>query len=281
MLSLSCRPAIAASARLAAVATTASPLLRFSPPSDLTTPRRAFSTTPPCATKTVKAHLLPSNLIPAYPYGERRLYKQSNRGLYGAARIRFGNRVAHKYKQKSKRYWKPNVHVKTFPLPSVGTRIKTRLTLRVLKTIRRENGLENYLLKNKPARVKDLGPGGWNLRWLLMQSRPVQERLNKERVALGLEPRPIVNNDDIIHYALDFATPGPLSMRSRGTIEGIKAGLVGDAFLLGNEPELVEAEDVEELSDEAEAKLLSEMADDQAAGIETVVTPELDRRPVL
>lgn len=225
---------------------------------------RTFSATAAPQTKTIKAHLLPSDLIPPYPYGERRIYKQSNRGLYGDARIRFGNNVAPKHNKKSRRYWRPNVHVKAFYLPALDARIKTRLTLRVLKTIRREDGLENYLLKSKPARIRELGPGGWNLRWLLMQSQAVQRRFNEERVALGMQPVEVEDRDDIIQYALDRATPGPLSLRSRRTLDELRAA-VASAFTLGDEA-LADLEGLEELSDEQEAALLAEMdaADAQA-----------------
>ncbi|KAH7146538.1 hypothetical protein EDB81DRAFT_856895 [Dactylonectria macrodidyma] len=220
---------------------------------------RSFSTTLPQQTKTVKAHRLPDRLIPPYPYGERRVYKQSNRGLYGAARIRFGNNVAEKWGNKSRRFWRPNVHVKSFYLPALDANIKTRLTLRVLKTIRREGGLQEYLLKSKPARLKELGPGGWNMRWLLMQSRAIQERFNEERVALGMEPKPIEDRHDIIQYALDFATPGPLSMRSRSTLDELKAATAQqEAFTLGDiDP--ADLEGIEELSDEEEARLFREL----------------------
>ncbi|KAK7403688.1 hypothetical protein QQX98_010532 [Neonectria punicea] len=221
---------------------------------------RPFSTTLPQQTKTVKAHRLPDRLIPPYPYGERRIYKQSNRGLYGAARIRFGNNVAEKWGNKSRRFWRPNVHVKSFYLPALDANIKTRLTLRVLKTIRREGGLQEYLLKSKPARLKELGPGGWNMRWLLMQSRAIQERFNEERVALGMQPKLIENRDDIIQYALDFATPGPLSMRSKSTLDELKTAsdASSGAFTLGGlDP--ADLEGLEELTDEEEAKLLREL----------------------
>ncbi|EGR45810.1 uncharacterized protein TRIREDRAFT_80854 [Trichoderma reesei QM6a] len=224
----------------------------------LTATPRAFSTTTPRPTKTVKPHRLPSDLIPPYPYGERRIYKQSNAGLYGSARIRFGNNVAPKHNNKSRRFWRPNVHVKAFPMPSLGgARVKTRLTLRVLKTIRREGGIENYLLKSKPARVKELGPGGWNLRWLLMQSRAVQQKFNDERVALGLEPREVEDRDDIIQYALDYATPGPLSLRSQATLAEMRAAL-DQTFVLGDE-DLADLEGIQELSDEDEELLLREL----------------------
>ncbi|KAJ4322941.1 hypothetical protein N0V84_004594 [Fusarium piperis] len=232
---------------------------------------RQFSTTLPQQTKTIKPHLLPSRLIPPYPYGERRVYKQSNRGLYGSARIRFGNTVAEKYNNKARRFWRPNVHVKSFHLPAVDANVKTRLTLRVLKTIRREGGLQEYLLKSKPARLKELGPGGWNLRWLLMQSRDIQKRFNEERVALGMQPKEIENRDDIIQYALDFATPGPLSQRSRGTLSELKAASAFE-FVLGHE-DLADLEGVEELTDEEEARLLKEL-DKAEADLKTTTTKD-------
>ncbi|RBR10651.1 uncharacterized protein FIESC28_09357 [Fusarium coffeatum] len=241
----------------------ARPALRALASSSPVTPARAFSTTLPQQTKTIKSHLLPGRLIPPYPYGERQVYKQSNKGLYGSARIRFGNTVAEKYNNKARRFWRPNVHVKVFKLPALNANVKTRLTLRVLKTIRREGGLQEYLLKSKPARIKELGPGGWNLRWLLMQSKDIQKKFNAERVALGMEPKEIEDRDDIIQYALDVATPGPLSKRSQAT----RGELMAQEFVLGEE-DLADLEGIEELSDEDEALLLKEL-ENAEAGSET------------
>lgn len=234
-----------------------------------TTTARLFSTTQPQLAKTIKAHLLPNRLIPPYPYGERRIYKQSNRGLYGKARIRFGNTISEKYHNKARRFWRPNVHVKSFRLPALDANVKTRLTLRVLKTIRREGGLQEYLLKSKPARLKEIGPGGWNLRWLLMQSKDIQHRYNEERIALGLQPKEIEDRDDVIQYALDFATPGPLSMKSKATLSELKA-LGEHEFVLGDE-DLADLEGIEELTDEEEALLMQEL---DKAFMETATTTE-------
>lgn len=220
---------------------------------------RAFTTTPTLSTKTIQSSRLPRDIIPPYPYGERRVYKQSNKGLYGTARIRFGNNVSEAHSVKTPRFWRPNVHVRVYYSDSLGARIKTRLTMRVLKTIKREGGIENYLLKNKPARVKELGPGGWKLRWLLMQTRAVQERLNAERVALGLEPKEVEDRDRIVSYALDRATPGQLSLKSRETLAELQ-----EVFTLGNEP-LTDVGGVEELTDEMEAELLASAEEEGAA----------------
>lgn len=242
---------------------TTRPLLTYAAATAAAAPcSRTFSTTPVTQTKTVKAHRLPDELIPPYPYGERRIYKQSNRGLYGSARIRYGNIVAGRG-NRTKRFWRPNVHVKAFYVAALGARIKTRLTLRVLKTIRREGGLENYLLKSKPARIKELGPGGWRMRWLLMQSQAIQQRFNEERVALGMEPKEIEDRDDLIRFALDYATPGPLSVRSKETLEELRLAFHRD-MVLGDE-DLAGLEDIEELSDEEEARLLQQLDEADAA----------------
>lgn len=215
--------------------------------------------------KTIKPHRLPAALIPPYPYGERRCYKQSNRGLYGSARIRFGHNVSDRHATRTRRFWRPNVHVKLLQAPSLEARIKTRLTLRVLKTIRREGGLENYLLKSKPARIKEMGPGGWKLRWLLMQTDAVQRRFNQERLALGLEPKPLEDRRDVINYALDHATPGPLSVRSRATRDRLQAASLSDAFVIGHQEAYSPADpEPKELSDEAERELLQGKLDNES-----------------
>ena len=138
---------------------------------------------------------------------------------------------------------------------ALGAKIKTKLTMRVLKTIKKEGGLENYILKDKPARVKELGPGGWNLRWLLMQTRTVQERFNEERIALGLEPLAIEDRDRLVDLGLDYATPGKLSVRNRETMGDL---MIEEAFTLGDES--LESESAELLTEEMEAELLAQEA---------------------
>ncbi|KAK1751166.1 hypothetical protein QBC47DRAFT_392358 [Echria macrotheca] len=124
--------------------------------------------------------------IPAYPPGPRQTYHQSNTGLYGTASIRFGNKVSAKNEIKTRRAWRPNVHHKRLWSDSLQVFVRTRVTTRVLRTIDKVGGLDNYLLGIKPARVKELGPWGWRLRWRVMQTDAVRQKLKEERVALGL-----------------------------------------------------------------------------------------------
>lgn len=61
-----------------------------------------------------------------------------------------------------------------------------RVTTRVLKTIDKVGGLDEYLLGEKSARIKELGMNGWLLRWRIMQTPGVKKRFRRERRALGL-----------------------------------------------------------------------------------------------
>lgn len=64
-----------------------------------------------------------------------------------------------------------------------------KLSNRVLRTIRREGGLDNYLLDDRPKRIKELGLFGWRLRYQVMQSPRMKEKMEEERKSLGL-PKP-------------------------------------------------------------------------------------------
>lgn len=127
--------------------------------------------------------------IPPYPYGPRQVYKQSNGGLYGSARIRFGNNVSEKHDVKTPRKWRPNLQRRRLWSQALRCFVQTRVTTRVLRTIDKVGGLDNYLLGDKSQRIKDLGPWGWKLRWRIMQSDVVRDRFRAERAALGLGPK--------------------------------------------------------------------------------------------
>ena len=125
--------------------------------------------------------------IPDYPYGDNALFKQSNKGLYGESMIQFGNNVSRKTETKTRRKWTPNVLSKSLYSVALKKRIKLRVTSNVMKTIDREGGLDEYLLKDSVQRIKELGPTGWALRWTLMQRPVVIDRLRAEAAALGID----------------------------------------------------------------------------------------------
>ncbi|KAI9839578.1 MAG: hypothetical protein M1819_002204 [Sarea resinae] len=124
--------------------------------------------------------------VPPYPYGPSQWYKQSNFGLYGGQRIRYGNNVSDDTEIKTRRRFRPNIQRKKLYSVALQRPIRLRLSIRVLRTIDKVGGLDEYLLGEKPMRLKELGMEGWRLRWRLMQTKTVQEKFAEERRKLGL-----------------------------------------------------------------------------------------------
>jgi large subunit ribosomal protein L28 len=125
--------------------------------------------------------------VPEYPHGPAQLYKKSNFGLYGGARVRFGNIVSKgKWVKKTRRKWWPNVQEARLYSEGLKKTIELKVTTSVLRTIDKLGGLDNYLLGETSARIKDLGMRGWKLRWELMQQPSIMKQFAEERRKLGL-----------------------------------------------------------------------------------------------
>lgn len=196
--------------------------------------------------------------IPDYPYGDFALFKQANKGLYGEQMIQFGNNVSRKTETKTRRKWHPNVLSKSLYSVALKKRIKLRVTSNVMKTIDREGGLDEYLLKDSVQRIKELGPTGWALRWTLMQRPIVIERLRAEAAALGL---------DQVTIDKQWPTPEMLSQQKQ------------EDRILAREQALAEAErlqDVEQGMWEGE-----EGAEDEFNGTEATVKEALERQEII
>jgi large subunit ribosomal protein L28 len=100
--------------------------------------------------------------------------------------------VSEKNEIKTRRYWRPNVHFKRLWSESLQSYIRLRITTRVLRTVDKVGGLDEYLLGEKSGRIKELGMGGWKLRWRIMQTEAVKERFRNQREALGLGPQEVL-----------------------------------------------------------------------------------------
>jgi len=124
--------------------------------------------------------------IAPYPHGPSLWYKQSNEGLYGGQRVQFGNNVSERTEIKTRRNWHPNVQRKALYSAALDRRIKVRVSTRVLRTIDKVGGLDEYLLGDKASRIRDLGMEGWKLRCMVMAQPEVQERMNRQRTMYGL-----------------------------------------------------------------------------------------------
>jgi large subunit ribosomal protein L28 len=95
--------------------------------------------------------------------------------------------------------------------------------------------LDDYLIKGKSQRIKDLGPAGWKLRWLVMQTPAMRARFAAEREKLGVALDESVGEEDerrareLLVLATDYMTPGPLSRRSRDILAA-RAALAQESF---------------------------------------------------
>jgi len=148
--------------------------------------KRTFSNSLPTSSASYRS---PS--IPPYPYGPSRIFKQANSGLYGGSVIQFGNKISKgRNKGKTRRTWKPNIRKERLYSKALGKFLELKVQHRVLRTIKKVGGLDEYLLGDKPARIKELGLFGWGLRWKVMQSSEMRKRFKAERKALGLSAQP-------------------------------------------------------------------------------------------
>jgi large subunit ribosomal protein L28 len=174
--------------------------------------RRAFSTSTPRLASLQwdrnNAEAL-ADTVPEYPYGPPTLYKQSRQGLYGEQRIRFGNNVSVKGKNKSRRSWRPNIMFKRIFSKALNRHVQVRVSARVLRTIDKLGGLDEYLLGEKETRIRELGESGWWLRWAIMQTNTIKNRFAAERRALGLpaDPEELRVEEEDAEAVLAASTP--------------------------------------------------------------------------
>lgn len=105
--------------------------------------------------------------------------------------IRFGNKISDgRNKGKTRRSWKPNVRRKKLYSDALGEHLFIKVTRKALRTIEMEGSLDKYLLSDKPARIKELGLFGWELRWKIMQTPAMQEKFQAARKRWDL-PEPM------------------------------------------------------------------------------------------
>ncbi|EPS45057.1 hypothetical protein H072_991 [Dactylellina haptotyla CBS 200.50] len=163
--------------------TTTSTILSLLP----TSTSRTFTTTAPLPGKASKQKLDQIlSKAPVYPYKIKPTFKQSWFGLYASKHIQFGNNIPDKEYTITRRRWYPNIKHKKLWSFGLGEWVTCKLSTNVLRTIDKVGGLDNYLLSEKPARLKELGPWGWELRYRLQCSKSVQRKYQEERVAMGL-----------------------------------------------------------------------------------------------
>ncbi|EIN14708.1 mitochondrial 50S ribosomal protein L28-like protein, partial [Punctularia strigosozonata HHB-11173 SS5] len=83
-------------------------------------------------------------------------FKRAQTGLYHGVMKQSGNNVPFS-KGKTRRTWLPNVHNKTFFSETFQKNVRVKVSMKALKTIKKNGGIDNYLRKTKPSLLGDEG----------------------------------------------------------------------------------------------------------------------------
>ncbi|KAJ2358819.1 hypothetical protein IWW50_000796 [Coemansia erecta] len=81
-----------------------------------------------------------------------RHYRLKLDGLFGSTQIQHGNNKP-KSLHKTRRTWLPNIQKVTLFSSLLNTKMRINLTTRVLRTIDKKGGLDNYLLETKDKNI--------------------------------------------------------------------------------------------------------------------------------
>ncbi|KAJ3867482.1 hypothetical protein EV359DRAFT_71168 [Lentinula novae-zelandiae] len=94
-------------------------------------------------------------------------FKRSQLGLFQGKTKQYGNNVPHS-KHKTRRTWLPNIQRKRFFSEALNENVRVKVTTRALKTIKKHNGIDNYV-HNMPSRT--LGWEGMRIRLMVKSAR--------------------------------------------------------------------------------------------------------------
>ncbi|KAI9450091.1 hypothetical protein BJY52DRAFT_1126140 [Lactarius psammicola] len=96
-------------------------------------------------------------------------FKRSQLGLFHGKTKQYGNNVPFS-KKKTRRTWLPNIQTKRLFSDALGEKVRVKLSMRALKTIRKYGGIDKYVLNTKADLL------GWEGMRLRVAVREAQER---------------------------------------------------------------------------------------------------------
>ena len=94
--------------------------------------------------------------------------------------IQFGNNVSERTETKTRRRWRPNILVKNIYSRALGRTVRVKVSSRVLRTVDKVGGLDEYLLGTTAGRVRELGEQGWKLRWAVLNAPSMKKTIKKD-----------------------------------------------------------------------------------------------------
>ncbi|KAJ2177481.1 hypothetical protein EV181_006520 [Coemansia sp. RSA 532] len=81
-----------------------------------------------------------------------RHYRLKLNGLFGTTTMQYGNNKPNSL-HKTRRTWLPNIQKVTLFSSLLNTKMRINVTTRVLRTIDKKGGLDNYLLETKDKNI--------------------------------------------------------------------------------------------------------------------------------
>ena len=113
--------------------------------------------------------------IPAYPFRAKstlplpRGLPIGNLNLYNGSLIQSGFKISKgDGKVHTRRKWHPNVHMNVLWSTVLNEKVPIRTTARIRRTIKKEGGIDEYLISDGHDRLFEMGEWGWRLRWLML-----------------------------------------------------------------------------------------------------------------
>lgn len=113
--------------------------------------------------------------IPTYPFRAKTTLPVpaglpiGDLNLYNGSKIQSGFKISKgDGKVHTRRKWHPNVQLTVLPSRVLNERVPVRTTARIVRTIKREGGLDQYLISDSRDRLVEMGEWGWRIRWLML-----------------------------------------------------------------------------------------------------------------
>ena len=102
-------------------------------------------------------------IVPNWAARPNYVYRKADTALLGGTQIRSGNTESESGK-RTRRKWRPNFIKKRLYSRALEKHLDLTLTANALRTIVKSGGIDQYVIGSKPARIKELGVKGWNIR---------------------------------------------------------------------------------------------------------------------
>ncbi|KAJ2556986.1 hypothetical protein EV175_001633 [Coemansia sp. RSA 1933] len=109
-------------------------------------------------------------------------YRLHRDGLFGEVKVQYGNNKP-KSLHKTRRFWLPNIQLVHLYSAILDKTMRLRVTTRVLRTIDKRGGLDNYLLETRDKKINS--QLGLELKQKLKATLELKEKQKNQETAVS------------------------------------------------------------------------------------------------